>query len=180
MAASGSGDPENANGPATAGGVGEGLGDDSLLPDDPRFSGGGGLINTRRENPVLKGLRIAIPLLALAALILTFLWLRGLRGLSPTGQFYARMTRSGGLAGVRPPPGTTPYEYAREVSRAVPGTRRSLDQIAGLYVREQYGGETPTVQEVRLVRRAWLTFRAALLRSIVSFRRHRAGGEEFD
>src|SRR6185312_12023381 len=109
--------------------------------------------------------------------LLSALWLAGLRGLSASGQFYARMTRSGRLAGVRPPPGTTPYEWARAVGDRVPDARRSLDQITDLYVRERYAGRNPSVQELRLAQRAWLNFRAALLRSLLTLRRWRTSGE---
>jgi hypothetical protein len=90
------------------------------------------------------------------------------------------MTRSGRLAGVRPPPGTTPYEWARAVGDRVPKARRSLDQITDLYVKEQYAREEPTIQDLRLVRRAWLSFRGALLRSFFSFRRQRQAEEGGD
>jgi hypothetical protein len=162
---------------ATAGGVGDGLGGDELLPDDPTMLGGGATIRQQQTHPVVRALRFAFPLLALVAVVLAFLWLRGLRGLTPSGQFYARVTRSGALAGVRPSPGATPYEHARAVSRVVPGSRRSLDQIADTYVREQYAGQRPTPQELRLVRRAWLQFRTMLLRSFFRFRQGRDGDE---
>jgi CRISPR/Cas system CMR-associated protein Cmr1 (group 7 of RAMP superfamily) len=47
----------------------------------------------------------------------------------------------------------------------VPDARRSLDQITDLYVRERYAGQRASPQELRLVQRAWLSFRGALLRS---------------
>lgn len=161
----------NTNGGATAGGAGDGLGGDAQLPEDPRLQPGGAVPLPQQPNRVLEVLRVAVPLVALIAGILALLWLRGLRGLTPSGQFYARVTRAGGLAGVRRQPGATPYEYARAVGEAVPGTRRSLDRIAETYVRERYGGRSPTPQEVRLVQRAWLTVRGALLRSVFSLRR---------
>ncbi|HEX5502159.1 MAG TPA: transglutaminase domain-containing protein, partial [Thermomicrobiales bacterium] len=154
----------NANGGATAGNPDNGLGGAGDLPDDPRLLPGGAASLPQQPNRLLEVLRVAVPLVALLAVVLALLWLRGLRGLTPSGQFYARVTRAGGLAGVRRPPGTTPYEYARAVGEAVPGTRRSLDRIAETYVRERYGGRSPSPQEVRLVRRAWLTVRGALLR----------------
>jgi len=112
-----------------------------------------------------------VPVLAVLAALLSALWLFGLRGLSSSGQFYARMTRSGRLAGVRPSPGATPYEWAREVGARVPDARRSLDQITDLYVRERYAGKPPTTQELRLIRRAWLSLRGTLVTSVLSFRR---------
>ncbi|MFN8513762.1 MAG: transglutaminaseTgpA domain-containing protein [Thermomicrobiales bacterium] len=176
-----SGDP---NAGATVGGGATGTGGpDDLLPEDPPlFPGGAGGSGTLAQQPnrVVEVARIAFPIAALLIAILAFLWLSGFRGLSPSGQFYARMTRSGRLAGVRPPPGTTPYEWARAVGDRVPKARRSLDQITDLYVREQYAREEPSIQDLRLVRRAWLSFRGALLRSFFSFRRHQPAEEGGD
>jgi transglutaminase-like putative cysteine protease len=159
--------------PGAASGVIAGA-SDPISSEEPGFDSGGpgvpGQVHSA-PSPVWRVLRIALPVLALLAAVLTALWLWSLRGLSPGGQFYARMTRSSALAGVRPPPGTTPYEWARVVGERVPDARRSLNQIADLYVREQYAGHQPTLQEMRLARRAWLTFREALLRSVFTLRR---------
>ncbi len=161
-------------GEAVAGGSGA-VGPGGELPEDDLganglFPGGAAVQPPSRFWQLT---RIAVPTAALIAGILAVLWLIGLRGLSSSGQFYARMTRSSRLAGVRPPPGTTPYEWARVVGERVPDARRSLDQITDLYVRERYAGRRASPQELRLVQRAWLSFRGALLRSLVSFRRPR-------
>ncbi len=166
---------------ATVAGGATGLGGE--LPEDdfpPEFGAGGVGGTPETTSPVWNVVRIAFPIAALLAVILAFLWLSAFRGLTPGGQFYARMTHSGRLAGVRPPPGTTPYEWARAVGDRVPDARRSLDQITSLYVREQYAGEQPTIQDLRLVRRSWLAFRGALLRSFVSFRRRQPAEEGGD
>ncbi|MDP9372775.1 MAG: transglutaminase-like domain-containing protein, partial [Chloroflexota bacterium] len=88
---------------------GDDIGSGELFPDDPAMGpglGGGATLPTE-THPVLRVLRVAVPLLLLTAGLLAALWLAGLRGLSPSGQFYARMTRSAALAGVRPPRGAT-------------------------------------------------------------------------
>jgi transglutaminase-like putative cysteine protease len=169
---------EDPNAGAVIGGGAAGTGAGDLPPEDPPFLGTGtGTTLPQETSRFWQIARIAIPVVALLIVLLAFFWLSGFRGLSPGGQFYARMTRSGRLAGVRPPPGTTPYEWARAVGDRVPNARRSLDQITDLYVREQYAREEPTIQDLRMVRRAWLSFRGALLRSFLSFRR-RAPAEE--
>ena len=169
----------NAGTTATGGSVGTGV--DEPFPDDPPFLGDPGAFGTTEQPSRFWDVaRIVLPVTALLTAILAFLWLSGFRGLSPSGQFYARMTRSGRLAGVRPPPGTTPYEWARAVGDRVPNARRSLDQITDLYVRERYAGSQPSIQDLRLVRRAWLSFRGALLRSIVTLRRQRPAEEGGD
>jgi transglutaminase-like putative cysteine protease len=171
------GDDPNAGG--TIGGGGS-VGNGGELPDDelPNLGLGPGSYTVRKQpSRFWEVTRIAVPVVALIIGILSLLWLAGLRGLSASGQFYARMTRSGQLAGVRPPPGTTPYEWARAVGDRVPDARRSLDQITDLYVRERYAGQNPSVQELRLAQRAWLSFRASLLRSLVTLRRWRPSDE---
>lgn len=160
------------DGGSSAGGPG------GLLPNDPAErgltdGGGGGTTVAAPPSRFWEVTRIVVPVLAVIAVLLSALWLFGLRGLSSSGQFYARMTRSGRLAGIRPPPGATPYEWARAVGARVPDARRSLDQITDLYVRERYAGKPPTVQELRLVRRAWLALRGTLVKSVLSFRRAR-------
>lgn len=157
---------------------GGGSGPGGVLPEDPAERGltdgrSGGAVAAAESSRFWEVARIVVPVVAIIAALLSAFWLFGLRGLSSSGQFYARMTRSGRLAGVRPPPGATPYEWAREVGARVPDARRSLDQITDLYVRERYAGKSPTVQELRLIQRAWLSLRGALVKSILSFRRPR-------
>ena len=172
---------EDPNAGTTITGGAAGTGVDEPFPEDPPFPGGTGtFVPAEQPSRFWEVFRIAAPITALLAAIIAFLWLSAFRGLSPSGQFYARMTRSGRLAGVRPPPGTTPYEWARAVGDRVPNARRSLDQITDLYVRERYAGTEPTIQELRLVQRAWLSFRGALLRSFLSLRRTRQAEEGSD
>jgi transglutaminase-like putative cysteine protease len=174
-------EPGSDAGDGTVLGGGGASGPGGILPDDRLDEGlGGGTGGTTVAAPPSRFwqvMRIAVPVAAVIAVLLSALWLFGLRGLSASGQFYARMTRSGRLAGVRPPPGATPYEWAREVGARVPDARRSLDQITHLYVRERYAGKPPTIQELRLVQRAWLALRGALVKSVLSVRRPSAGGD---
>lgn len=173
---------DGSGGTAIGGGSSAGGPGDGLFPDDPSSLGyspngalGTGTVNA--PSRFWQIARVVVPVVVVLAGVFSGLWLFGLRGLSSSGQFYARMTRSGRLAGVRPPPGTTPYEWAREVGERVPDARRSLDQIADLYVREHYAGQHPTTQELRLVHRAWLSVREALVKSLLSLRRvHHSGG----
>ena len=158
-------------GGSSVGGPGGELPMDDL--GDPGLFPGGTTAVAQPPSRFWQVARIAVPVAALIAGVIAALWLFGLRGLTSSGQFYARMTRSSRLAGVRPSPGATPYEWARVVGERVPDAQRSLDQIADLYVRERYAGKQATPQELRLVQRAWLTLRGALLKSVLSFRRPR-------
>lgn len=156
---------------AVAGGTGPLTGGDAVPPDDELRGMATGRALMKKENRALEVLRIAVPLTAGVGALLAFLWFRAFRGLSPSGQLFTRVSRASRWAGVRAPPGATPFEQADLVGQAVPGTRRSLTQITALYVAEQYGRHQPTPQEVRLARRAWLRFRGALLRSLLTLRR---------
>jgi transglutaminase-like putative cysteine protease len=174
--------PASADGTVIDGGSGAG-GPGGLLPDDPAERGltDGGFYSAPPAEPsrFWAVTRIVVSVVVVLIALLCVLWLFGLRGLSSSSQFYARMTRSGRLAGVRPPLGATPYEWAREVGARVPDAQRSLDQITTLYVRERYAGKPPTVQELRLIQRAWLSLRGALVKSVLSLRRqhHSEGGD---
>ena len=171
-------EPAAASTDGTVIGGGDGVGGPGgLLPDDMADRGltDGSPYSAPLAEPsrFWEVTRIVVPVAALLIALICGVWLFGLRGLSSSSQFYARMTRSGRLAGIRPPPGATPYEWAREVGARVPDARRSLDQITDLYVRERYAGKAPTTQELRLIQRAWLSLRGALVKSVLSFRRPR-------
>jgi transglutaminase-like putative cysteine protease len=97
-------------------------------------------------------------------LLLVFLWLRGLRGLSPAAQFYTKLTRGASWGGVRQSPTMTPQEYAQELGRAIPGSRGPAYFLANLYVRETYGNRPPAQSDMLRARQAWLRLRGLLFR----------------
>jgi hypothetical protein len=66
----------------------------------------------------------------------------------------------------------TPLEYAWEIGRRFPGTRRAAETIALLYTREQYGQRLASEQEVRIAARGWReSIRPRLLRAIVRWQK---------
>lgn len=113
------------------------------------------------------GIRVALLAIGAMAIVVAFFWLRGLRGLSPATQLYARMTRGASWSGVRPTPAMTPHEYAQAVGREVPGSRAPASYLTDLYVKETYGGRTPSQTEMLRARQAWLRLRAVFLKHFV-------------
>jgi transglutaminase-like putative cysteine protease len=120
---------------------------------------------------------VAIALLAVAG-VLSYFWLRGLRGLSPAGQFFTRLQRGATWSGVPAQASMTPFEYARAISRRVPGSRTDAEFLAGLYVRERYGRARLTAPELTRARSAWLRLRALLIKFFLVKRWRLGRGEQ--
>jgi hypothetical protein len=93
-----------------------------------------------------------------------YFWLRGLRGLSPTTQFYTKVQRAASWGGVPVRASMTPYEYASSVSQEIPGARPHVRLLADLYVRERYSARDIDQNELTRARSAWLRLRGLLLR----------------
>lgn len=155
-----------------SGGVGGILPDDSEFLRDqndlPTGSGVGGVDRTDPVTPLEWGIRAAIAALMLATLVLAFFWLRGLRGLSPTGQLYAKTVRGAGWGGIQVEPSMTPAELARTVAGSVPGSRGPASYLADLYVRETYGGRPVPQTDLLRGRQAWLRLRGLLVKHFFS------------
>ncbi|MEX2426057.1 MAG: transglutaminase-like domain-containing protein, partial [Thermomicrobiaceae bacterium] len=98
----------------------------------PGETGGGGADfgsgeATSTSQWIMRGTAIA---LLLATAILSYFWLRGLGGLSPAGQFYTRLQRGASWTGINARESMTPFEYARSISTAVPGSRNDAEFLA--------------------------------------------------
>jgi hypothetical protein len=102
--------------------------------------------------------------LMLAILLITFAWLRGMRGLSPAAQLYTKAARGAGWGGVRYEPHMTPHEYTQAVARAVPGSRGPATFLADVYVRETYGNRPPAQMDMQRARQAWQRLRGVLVK----------------
>lgn len=111
--------------------------------------------------------RIGIGALMLGIIALLFFWLRGMRGLTATGQFYAKLHRGAGWGGVQRKPWMTPHEYARSVGEVVPGSRSPANYLTDLYVQETYGNKPPAQTDLLRARQAWLKLRGLLLKHFV-------------
>ncbi len=119
---------------------------------------------------------LAVLALALAGAMVWWTW--GTWGLSPIARLFVRMRKLARLAGIRPHEAQTPLEFAWQVGRTIPGTRRSAVAIAELYSREQYGRRPVSREELRVVTRAWReSVRPRLVRAALRFRRGGNTGE---
>lgn len=137
--------------------------EDNMLPTGPgATTGPAEEVSTRQIVS-----RFAIGALMFGIVALLFFWLRGMRGLSPAGQFYAKLHRGAGWGGVRRQPWMTPHEYARSVGDTVPGSRAPASFLTELYVQETYGNKPPAQSEILRARQAWLRLRGVLLKHFV-------------
>ena len=145
-------------------------GEDRLRQLDDELNGGfndGGAFIPLKQGRHISPLLLIIPLLfGLFALAIAFLWLRTFRGMSGATQWYARMTRATGVAGLaRSGPSTTPYETAATVAQRLPGSKDAALLIARRYVEEQYGNRPPEPTDAVEVRSAWMRLRKLIFQS---------------
>lgn len=152
--------------------IGSGVG--GLLPDDFELEergggpvGGGGANVAQADDPVTRtewAIRAVTIGLMAAILLIAFLWLRGMRGLSPAAQLYTKAARGAGWGGVRYEPHMTPHEYTQAVAKAVPGSRGPATYLADVYVRETYGNRPPAHMDLQRARQAWQRLRGVLVK----------------
>jgi hypothetical protein len=81
-------------------------------------------------------------------------------------QYYERLLRLAWWLGLRSRPSDTPYEFADQVGREVPGAQAYVAPIARAYVRERYGQHRPDAREQQDLARAWAALRARMLRRL--------------
>jgi transglutaminase-like putative cysteine protease len=157
------------------------------LPTDERFglrlseldrSEGAGAVGTAaatnqsRASSSRIALVVSLAVLGMLVLAVTLWWFWGSWRLSPAGRLYLRLCRLGRVAGVPLRESMTPLEYAWEIGRRFPGTRRAAEMIAFLYTREQYGQRLASEQELRIAARGWReSIRPRLLRAIVRWQK---------
>ncbi len=144
-------------------------GEDRLRQLDEELNGGfdsGGSYVPLKQQREISPLFFVIPLLfGLFALVVAFLWLRTFRGMGGATQWYARMARATGLAGlIRWNQTTTPFETAASVAQRLPGSRDSAMLIARRYAEEQYAGRPPDAADAE-TRTAWMKLRKLVVQS---------------
>jgi hypothetical protein len=151
-------------------------GEGNFLPDDSQFfdrqqdisdrSGATGAI-TKQDKPITRtewALRGGFLALMLGTILVAYLWLRGMRGLTPTGQLYAKVVRGAKWGGIQQSPAMTPHEYASVLAKDVPGSRAPATYLADLYVRETYSKRAIAQSEMLRARQAWLRLRGLLVK----------------
>ncbi|HVC32885.1 MAG TPA: transglutaminaseTgpA domain-containing protein [Chloroflexota bacterium] len=107
--------------------------------------------------------------LALAGLVLWYLWERGLRGLPPSAVAYAKMTRLAGWLGFGLRSTETPEEYGQALAGALPRVGTSIQRITSAYGEYRFGHHADERGDVVL--RLWRFVRNALIRRIGRLRR---------
>ncbi len=164
------------------------------LPTDERFglrleelyraegAGGVGKVAEPQETgfdwvrALLLGLAVIVLLLGSAFAVW---WNWGTWRLSPIGRLYVRFCRVARLARIEGRESTTPLEFAWEVGRRIPGTRRAAQMLVEAYMREQYGRRPLEPAELHQVRRAWQEIlRPRLVRAALPFKRDREVGSD--
>ncbi len=158
----------SASAPANTGG--NGLGDSQRLLDENQFGGGGtGVFIAPKPQTTLFDWVVRVMVVVLLAIVgfMSYLWLRGMRGLSPTTQLFTKAQRSASWGGVPVQSSMTPYEYASMIGDRVPGSRQHVKYLADLYVRERYGSQSPDAQEMGRARHAWLRLRGLMVRYLL-------------
>ena len=113
-------------------------------------------------------LRVVPLLLLLIVLVFVYLWMRGTRGMSPSNQMYAKLSRGASWGGIQARTAMTPHEYAEEISSTVSGSRQPVNFLTDLYVQETYGKVEPTQTDLLRARQAWLRLRGLFLRHFVT------------
>ncbi len=125
---------------------------------------------------IMRGIALV---LLLAVGVFSFFWLRGLSGQSPAGQFFTRLQRGAAWTGITARPSMTPFEYARSIATAVPGTRTDAEYLAEIYVKERYGNRQLQSPELTRARAAWMRLRGMFLKYALlhRWRNSRRGSE---
>jgi transglutaminase-like putative cysteine protease len=86
---------------------------------------------------------------------------------SRVGRIYRRMCGYARLAGAKGEAHQTPYEYAALVAQRIPQTTPYVQQIATVFVRDQFGPPKVTREEEMAAEQAWGTLRPIVLRRLV-------------
>jgi transglutaminase-like putative cysteine protease len=140
-----------------------------FLEENSPAGGGSGGVVAQKSSIGYFGWAVRAMIVVLLGLLgfVTYLWLRGLRGLSPTTQLFTKAQRSATWGGVPVRSSMTPYERASVIAERVPGSRQHVRYLADLYVRERYGGTAPDAQELGRARHAWLRLRSLMVRYLL-------------
>ncbi len=151
--------------PSNTGANSQSFRDQFLEQNDPGGGGSSVFVAPRRQTGAFGwAVRVTIVLLLGIIAFMSYLWLRGTRGLTPATQLFTKVQRSASWGGVSVQSSMTPYETASIIGDRVPGTRQHVRFLADVYVRERYGGQEPEAQDVGRARHAWLRLRGLMIR----------------
>lgn len=131
----------------------------------PGAGGGEFAAGTQNSTTTTQWIMRGVALLLLIAVgVLSYFWLRGLGGQSPAGQFYTRLQRGAAWTGINAKASMTPFEYARTIGSAIPGSRTDAEFLAEIYVKERYGSQRLASPEITRARAAWLRLRGVFVK----------------
>ena len=133
---------------------------------EPGFSGTGLTdITARLRDPgrLLVPIVIAVVVLALAWIILGIMWSGGPSRGNRVEKAYSRMSRLGGLAGIKLMRHQTPLEYAGALGGAVRDAGPPAQRIAWAFAAHRYGQRELRKGEQKELDRAWKSIRGRLL-----------------
>jgi transglutaminase-like putative cysteine protease len=85
--------------------------------------------------------------------------------------YYQRLVRLAWWLGIHPQPHDTPFDFAEQVSREVPGADAYVKPLTQAYVRERFGRHKPDRTEQQALSRLWAPLRNRLLRRMSEARR---------
>ncbi|HSR57394.1 MAG TPA: transglutaminase domain-containing protein, partial [Candidatus Binataceae bacterium] len=103
-------------------------------------------------------------LVLLTAGIAQLIWTQRMRFLSPAARAWEEMYRFARWAGFQDRRQATPFERAEELARVAPDSRPVIAQVTDLYVRERYGKQTLSPEELERAERARAILSKRLLR----------------
>ncbi len=124
-------------------------------------------------------LGIVFGVVAAVWLLLYWIWILGLRGLSPVERAYTRMSRLGAIAGLRRSADQTPIEYAAALSGMLGESASDAQRIAWEFAATRYtGGATVAAGDgdSQEMEQAWRNIRGGLIAR--AFRRLLPGGNQ--
>ncbi|GEM_PF-1683101 len=172
-------DPNN---PSSSSNVEEDFPEDTLPnADDDMMQSSSGLESTDTNSlaayveQIGKGMLVLLGFLALVWLVMRFIWLYGLSGLSLPVQTYEKMSRLAALAQLRPAPGQTPLEFGNRLSGALPEAQGSIHDISQGYAKSVYSNKEETHQDAENVRNAWKDLRWKLVLKVLHWRKKGGG-----
>ncbi|MFH1560533.1 MAG: transglutaminase domain-containing protein [Chloroflexota bacterium] len=115
--------------------------------------------------------------LLMGAVLMRILWVRQYGGVRSPQGVYERMHRLATFLGFPSPPSQTAFEFSHGLSQLVPEVSADVNLVSNTFVRQRYGGITPShIEEMRLVW-AWRRIKRALMAHLRQAREPTASSE---
>ena len=113
--------------------------------------------------PLGVGGALFVLFLLMGAALMRIFWVRQYGGLQSPRAAYERMHRLATFLGAPSAPSQTAFEFSSNLSRLIPEASADVDLVSNTFVRQRYGGVTPSaMEEMRLIW-AWRRIKRALL-----------------